>query len=175
MLAACERNAPSSWSALQILPGVVGAAVDADLEVQVRPRAVAGAADVADDLALGDVPRRDAFAAHVGVQRRHASAMVDDGAVPVTGAARDAGDGPRLDGRDGGAGGGRDVDAVVEAPATRAEGRDHGTPHWPDKPAGRHRATAVGDLGVGLEGGRELLGLLLELRLGILLGGDLGL
>src|SRR5262249_7191764 len=69
---------------LQVAERVDRLAVETDLEMEVRTEAVAGAADVADHLALRDVcaaPDREAGLVRIG--GREAAAVVDDDDVPV--------------------------------------------------------------------------------------------
>src|SRR5215213_4424170 len=81
--APCGRSA-GLWGRLQVAGRVDRRAVDARLEVQVVAEAVPGAADVADDLALGDARAVGcAVARLVGVARRQAAGVLDAGVVAV--------------------------------------------------------------------------------------------
>src|SRR4051794_36066373 len=126
----------------QVIKRVHDRAVDARLEVQVRAEAAAGAAGVADDLALGDV-RADARgeARLVRVTRRERPGVLDAGEVAVA-AARGLGlherDRARRGGADRGAARHADVDArVAGLPGARlAEGRGDRAVDGPDQTAG---------------------------------------
>src|SRR5690606_31557569 len=103
---------------------VHGTAVDADLEVQVRPGRVAGVAGVADHLALRDVlADRHADRRLVAVARRQAAAVVDAGVVPVAADPPGDRDRPGVGGAQRRAVGQRDVDAGVQTPPALAEAR----------------------------------------------------
>src|SRR2546423_1893426 len=101
---------------LQVRHGVHRHAVDADLEVEMRARAVTGTADVANDLTPEDVLAFDDHdAALVAVEGGEGAAVVDDRGVAVA-AARSGGHdvavGRSLDRR---AGRGPEVDSRVHA------------------------------------------------------------
>src|SRR5438093_13650532 len=69
---------------LEVAQRVYWSAVDPDLEVEMRPEAVAGAADVPDRLPLRDrLPHARGDARLVGVRRREPAAVVDRYEVPV--------------------------------------------------------------------------------------------
>src|SRR4051794_11017229 len=85
-----KDSCPASAGSLQVVHRIRDRAVDAHLEVEVVAEATAGAADVPDDLALGDrLAHRDADARLVRVARRHRARVLDAGEVAV--AARRAG------------------------------------------------------------------------------------
>ena len=81
---ACAANYRKAGRLLQISERVDGRAVDPDLEVEVVAEAAAGAADVADHVALRD-RRADAgrVARLVRVAGREPAAVVDAGVVAV--------------------------------------------------------------------------------------------
>src|SRR4051794_5884142 len=115
--ATAARKAPGAFLALEVVERVGHLAVDADLEVQVVAVAAAGAARVADDLALGDMgAHRGGEARLVRVTRRHGCRVLDAGEVAVAAGLRlalhqgDRARGGRADRR---AGRDADVDARV--------------------------------------------------------------
>ena len=70
----------------RIVERVLAHAVDRDLPVQMRAGGVAGRADIADRLALGDLlAGGHCDGAHVAVERGDAVAMVDDDTIAVAG------------------------------------------------------------------------------------------
>ena len=76
-------SASRAWS--EVAQRVHGVAVDADLEVKVAPGGLAGAADVADDLALRhDLTGRHRERRLVTVERGETTTVVDDGGVAVS-------------------------------------------------------------------------------------------
>src|SRR5205085_1533037 len=125
---------------LEIAEGIYGIAVDSHLEVEVGARAVACAADIADDVALGDLlAARDRDRALVAVGGCEIASVVDDDEVAV------AGFPPAVDDRAGGGGMDRgprarsDVDALVHAsPAPAERARDRPADR-PDQARGRGR------------------------------------
>src|SRR5439155_4662751 len=107
-------SGPESSFGSEVSQRIHGGSVDAHLEVEVRAEAMAGAADVADHLALRHMrAAADREAGLVGIRGREAVAVVDDDDVSV--ALLPAGDDHRSGrGRvDRRAGGGADVDALV--------------------------------------------------------------
>src|SRR5687768_11891542 len=95
--------------------------------------AAPGAADVADDLALGDGARGDRKRGLMGVTRREAAAVVDAGVVAVAAGRGRQRDRARLRGADRGTGGDGDVDALVHPAPAHAERRDDGAVDRPDE------------------------------------------
>src|SRR5436305_1340278 len=145
---------------------VAGRSAVAGLEVHVRAGGVAGLADVADQLALVDglaVGRGEP--AHVGVQRAHPAAVVDDDGVAVAALLTDEDHRAGLRRPDGGADVVGDVDARVEpAPAHAVLGGD----------AAVRRPDAAAAAGAGVGAGRrarplqdDLRQLGVRLRLGV--------
>src|SRR3954469_4690129 len=116
------RLPPGRPVALEVPQRIDRVAVDSHLEVEVRPGGVAGGADVADYLALGDLlAAADGDARLVAVCRRDPAAVVDHREVAVAlhpaAVDDDAGRG-RMDGRSGRR---AEVDALVDRAPAGAE------------------------------------------------------
>src|SRR6266536_34514 len=146
------RIRPPGKPLLEVAERVDGDAVDPDLEMEVRAGAEAGAADVADHLALRDVlAAGDRDARLVAVRRGEAAAVVDHHEVAVAGLPAAVDDAAGSGGVDRRAVWDADVDAGMEpAPAGAERARDRAA-HGPDEPArarrgrrGRTRAAAAG-------------------------------
>src|ERR687896_613560 len=135
--------------ALQVAHRVDRRPARARLELQVVAEAVAGAADVADHLALADGGAvRGGEARLVRVARGQAATVLDAGVVPVAADPahqHHAPGGGRADRR---AAPYRDVDPGVQAAPAHAERRDDRTVYGPDEPtAALHHRAAGGRLG----------------------------
>src|SRR5262245_31231382 len=130
---------PDEAKALEVAERVDRRAVDADLEMQVRPEAVARAADVAEHLALRDGAAADRDARLVGVAGREPTAVVDDHEVPVAAhpAGEDHGPARRRVNRRPVAD--ADVDPRVHAAPAQPEAAHDRAADRPDEPAGRRR------------------------------------
>ena len=121
-------------AALEVAHRVDRRPVDARLEVQVVAEAVAGAAHVADDLALlhaGAVGGGEARL--VRVAARQAAGVLDAGVVAVAAHPAHQHHAARVGGADRGARAHGDVHAGVQAAPARAEGRHHRAVHRPDQ------------------------------------------
>src|SRR4051812_868851 len=116
-------STPNTGTALQVPEGVDGRAVDADLEVQVVAETAAGAARIADHLALCDlIADAGRVAGLVCVAGGEPAAVVDAGVVAVAAGRRREDRRSRPRRADRRSGGHRDVDALVHpspAPAER--------------------------------------------------------
>src|SRR5919202_4575626 len=121
---------------LQIAERVDGVPVHAYLEVQVRPEAVPGAADVADHLSLRHgLPVRDGDARLVGVAGRDAATVVDEDEVSVPAHPAGVDDAPGRSGVDRRSFADGDVDPGVHPAPSDAEAADDRTAHGPDEAA----------------------------------------